>query len=228
MITKKEIKIIKTMWQNSCCGKKWVMTVVFILLATVWKTLCAINPEEMGVDISMFFLVAAGMMPMEIFILNGISGFVQSSPCQKINQTKLASFLLGGGLLILFVYEGIHCLILGSVLHGNPEVYLKQMLLFGILACLFGISATFLYKFFWGAMVVLYLVCFIGGFLAGFFMKHLESVGISQLPLSWPACVLVGMILVILGAFGNYAVSSLFFKRRFSKHAFGDIMKKMV
>ena len=68
-----EWKAIKTLLQQSCCKKKWLWSAAFICLGIVWKILSLSGRPEVAEDFSPLFFAVAGIMPMEILLVNDIS-----------------------------------------------------------------------------------------------------------------------------------------------------------
>lgn len=86
-----EWKAIKTLLQQSCCKKKWLWSAAFICLGIVWKILSLSGRPEVAEDFSPLFFAVAGIMPMEILLVNDISGFVKGSVLRKKIQTTMAT-----------------------------------------------------------------------------------------------------------------------------------------
>ena len=98
-----EWKAIKTLLQQSCCKKKWLWSAAFICLGIVWKILSLSGRPEVAEDFSPLFFAVAGIMPMEILLVNDISGFVKGSVLRKKIQTTMATKSMFAGTMIAYL-----------------------------------------------------------------------------------------------------------------------------
>lgn len=224
---KNEWNVIKVLLQNSCCKKKMLFSVLFVCVGVAWKLLNLTVNDCFQVDMSSLFFAVAGIMPMEVILVNDISGMVKGSALRKNIQTTIATKCMFVGSMASYLLYLAFLMILGGIKQGQPTTYLREMLLFGIIVAFMGFANVFLYKFFWAAFVAIYIIAFCGGFVAGFLE---ESIGIPNLGGQLPilVCVLAGLVLIVLGCVLNLVLCRIFYKRDFSKSAFGASMRKMV
>ena len=171
---KNEWKAIKTLLQQSCCKKKWLVSAAFICLGSVWKIFSLSGRPEVAEDLSPLFFAVAGIMPMEMLLVNDISGFVKSSVLRKKIQTTMVTKSMFAGTMVAYLLYLAFLMILGSVREGQPEVYLRAALVYGVVVCFFGIGNVFLYKFFWAAQAGIYVICFCVGFAMEFFEDQID------------------------------------------------------
>lgn len=224
---KNEWKAIKTLLQQSCCKKKWLVSAAFICLGIVWKIFSLSGRPEVAEDLSPLFFAVAGIMPMEILLVNDISGFVKGSVLRKKIQTTMATKSMFAGTMIAYLMYLAFLIILGSVREGQPEMYLRPTLVYGVVVCFLGIGNVFLYKFFWASLAGIYVICFSVGFAMGFFEDQIDFAGYWE-KLSPVACVIAAVFLIIAGCAINLVMTRIFYKRNFSKSAFGASMRKLV
>ena len=224
---KNEWKAIKTLLQQSCCKKKWLVSAAFICLGIVWKIFSLSGRPEVAEDLSPLFFAVAGIMPMEMLLVNDISGFVKGSVLRKKIQTTMATKSMFAGTMIAYLMYLAFLIILGSVREGQPEMYLRPILVYGVVVCFLGIGNVFLYKFFWASLAGIYVICFSVGFAMGFFEDQIDFAGYWE-KLSPVACVIAAVFLIIAGCAINLVMTRIFYKRNFSKSAFGASMRKLV
>ena len=222
-----EWKAIKTLLQQSCCKKKWLWSAAFICLGIVWKILSLSGRPEVAEDFSPLFFAVAGIMPMEILLVNDISGFVKGSVLRKKIQTTMATKSMFAGTMIAYLMYLAFLMILGSVREGQPEVYLRPTLVYGVGVCFLGIVNVFLYKFFWASLAGIYVICFSAGFAMGLFEDQIDFAGYWE-KLSPVCCVIAAVFLIFAGCAINLVMTRIFYKRNFSKNAFGASMRKLV
>ncbi|MFR3359886.1 MAG: hypothetical protein ACLTSD_10715, partial [Eubacterium sp.] len=193
-----EWKAIKTLLQQSCCKKKWLWSAAFICLGIVWKILSLSGRPEVAEDFSPLFFAVAGIMPMEILLVNDISGFVKGSVLRKKIQTTMATKSMFAGTMIAYLMYLAFLMILGSVREGQPEVYLRPTLVYGVGVCFLGIVNVFLYKFFWASLAGIYVICFSAGFAMGLFEDQIDFAGYWE-KLSPVGCVIAAVFLIFAG-----------------------------
>ena len=224
---KNEWKAIKMLLKQSCCKKKWLVSAAFICLGIVWKFFSLSGRPEVAEDLSPLFFAVAGIMPMEILLVNDISGFVKGSVLRKKIQTTLATKSMFAGTMIAYLMYLAFLMILGSVREGQPEVYLRPTLVYGVVVCFFGIGNVFLYKFFWASLAGIYVICFCVGFVIGIFEDQIDFVKYWKI-LSPVDCAVAAVFLIFAGCAINLVMTRIFYKRNFSKNAFGASMRKLV
>lgn len=224
---KNEWKAIKTLLQQSCCKKKWLVSAAFICLGIVWKIFSLSGRPEVAEDFSPLFFAVAGIMPMEILLVNDISGFVKGSVLRKKIQTTMATKSMFAGTMIAYLMYLAFLMILGGVREGQPEMYLRPTLVYGVVVCFLGIGNVFLYKFFWASLAGIYVICFSVGFAMGFFEDQIDFAGYWE-KLSPVDCVIAAVFLIFAGCAINLVMTRIFYKRNFSKSAFGASMRKLV
>lgn len=224
---KNEWKAIKTLLQQSCCKKKWLVCAAFICLGIVWKILSLSGRPEVAEDLSPLFFAVAGIMPMEILLVNDISGFVKGSMLRKKIQTTMATKSMFAGTMLSYLMYLAFLMILGSVREGQPVAYLRVALVYGVVVCFLGIGNVFLYKFFWAALAGIYVICFCVGFAIGIFEDRIDFVKYWK-TLSPVGCAVAAVFLIFAGCAINLVMTRIFYKRNFSKSAFGASMRKLV
>lgn len=224
---KNEWKAIKMLLKQSCCKKKWRVSAAFICLGIVWKIFSLSGRPEVAEDLSPLFFAVAGIMPMEILLVNDISGFVKSSVLRKRIQTTMATKSMFAGTMVAYFLYLAFLMILGSVREGQPEVYLRPTLVYGVVVCFFGIGNVFLYKFYWAALAGIYVICFCVGFVIDIFENQIDFVKYWKM-LSPVGCAVAAVFLIFAGCTINLVMTRIFYKRNFSKSAFGASMRKLV
>ncbi len=224
---KNEWKAIKTLLQQSCCKKKWLMCVLFIGLGIAGKISALSGSQIMAEDMSPLFFAAAGIMPMEILLVNDISGFVKGSALRKKIQTTMATKTMFAGMMVSYLMYLAFLMILGGMREGRPEVYLRPTLVYGVIVCFLGFANVFLYKFFWASLAGIYVICFCAGVAMGLFEDQIDF-AVYWEKLSPVGCVMAAVFLILAGCALNLVMTRIFYKRDFSKSAFGASMRKMV
>ena len=162
-------------------------------------------------------------LPSQMVLSMDVSKLAQTSPQGKKLQTSGAALLLGASFFLM-----ITLLLLMRIGFGlaNPEYmaeYLKGMFGIGVVTLFLMVYTVFLFKFFWASFIVLYIFFFAAGFSSGANMFSLFSV---SLPMSPAAAITLCYVMLLLGVIGYYALTCVFYKRPFSKNAFGAINRK--
>ena len=163
-------------------------------------------------------------MPEQMVLSIDVSKLAQASPQAKKLQTSGAALLLGASFLIMTTL-----LLLMRIGFGlaNPEYMaeaLRGMFGIGVVTLLLLLYTVFLYKFFWASFIVLYIFFFSIGFNAG--ANHMFQLFNVSLQISPAAAVTLCYAMVLLGVAGYYALTCAFYKRPFSKNAFGAMNRK--
>lgn len=178
-------------------------------------------------DLCAFILMAALAFPAQFLVTSDIAHAVQTSPYKKSIQTKM--FAEVSIVMYLMLMTALVLLrIIGVAM--NPELattLYSDLSLIGIMAAVILIFTTVMYKFFWIALVVLYIVVF--GMSAGTtFLSFMEGCNILKMQLPVAVNVIIAYAFVVLGGGIGYLLSVAFYKRPFSKAAFGALMSKYV
>lgn len=225
---------MKKMWKLVPYGLSLKTTIVVSLVVGIVGILIEFFELSYGVqmsepgatlfDFGALMVGAACFLPAQMVLSIDVSKLAQASPQAKKIQTSGATLLLGASFLAMTTL-----LLLMRIGFGiaNPEYmteYLRGMFGIGVVILFLMLYTVFLFKFFWASFIVLYIVFFSAGFSGGSNnMFRLFNVSLSISP---AAAVTLCYAMVLLGIIGYYALTCVFYKRPFSKNAFGAVNRK--
>lgn len=204
-----------------------VVVVIAGILIEIFQLGYGLQVSEPGASLFDFgaLMIGAGcFMPVQMVLSVDVSKLAQASPQAKKLQTSGATLLLGASFLIMTTL-----LLLMRIGFGlaNPEYMaeaLRGMFGVGVVTLFLLLYTVFLFKFFWASFIVLYIFFFSAGFNAG--ANHMFQLFNVSLQISPAAAVTLCYAMVLLGVAGYYALTCAFYKRPFSKNAFGAMNRK--
>lgn len=179
-------------------------------------------------DISAFFLLAALSFPVQFLVTNDVAHVVQTSSYKKkIQTTMYAEVALIATLIAMTLFVAGR--LIASAIH--PEFAAKfwaDIPWMGGLTLIILIFTVLIYKYFWIAMILLYLIVMAISSVAGYQSVVSGTSLFLSNSLPAPVSILIGYVLAILGVGITYLVSLAIYKKPFSKAAFGAAMSKYV
>lgn len=199
------------------CG---VIFFVLGLLIYIWdKTF-----ENAGLsgDVLMMVLV---MFPAQIIYSLSVSNLVQSSPVKKRMQTSVPATVTCFCVIALYL---LLSLINGIMIIRHPE-YIRaicvETVTMAVFVAFIMISIAVAYKHFW--------MSFIAGF-AVYYMISARMTIVEKFQFeifgsnagSFALALVIGLIIIVLGGFGQYGVSLLVYKAPMSKYAQSAAVRK--
>lgn len=199
------------------CG---VAFFVLGLLMNIWdKTL---GNAGLSGDVLMMILV---MFPAQIIYSLSVSNLVQSSPAKKRMQTSVPATVTCFCVIALYL---LLSLINGIMIIRHPE-YIRAICVETVTMAVFVvfimISIAVAYKHFW--------MSFIAGF-AVYYMISARMTIVEKFQFeifssnagSFALALVIGLIIIVLGGFGQYGVSLLVYKAPMSKYAQSAAVRK--
>ena len=172
------------------------------------------------------FIFAGMMFPGQILLSDDVSLLVQTSPYKKKIQVSMQTYV---SLIMNLIGMTITLIIYGVHRHMHPEYsvdLMKGMLYAAAIGVFVSTVSTLLYKYFFTALIVIYIVAFSSMYfpMIGFGVKNC---GLIESIVKTPALTtLICYLLMFVGAAGNYVVSTLLYKKEFSKMAFSAALKR--
>lgn len=199
------------------CG---VAFFVLGLLMNIWdKTL---GNAGLSGDVLMMILV---MFPAQIIYSLSVSNLVQSSPAKKRMQTSVPATVTCFCVIALYL---LLSLINGIMIIRHPE-YIRaicvETVTMAVFVAFIMISIAVAYKHFW--------MSFIAGF-AVYYMISARMTIVEKFQFeifgsnagSFALALVIGLIIIVLGGFGQYGVSLLVYKAPMSKYAQSAAVRK--
>lgn len=199
------------------CG---VAFFVLGLLMNIWdKTL---GNAGLSGDVLMMIL---GMFPAQIIYSLSVSNLVQSSPVKKRMQTSVPATVTCFCVIALYL---LLSLINGIMIISHPE-YIRaicvETVTMAVFVAFIMISIAVAYKHFW--------MSFIAGF-AVYYMISARMTIVEKFQFeifgsnagSFALALVIGLIIIVLGGFGQYGVSLLVYKAPMSKYAQSAAVRK--
>lgn len=174
---------------------------------------------ELGIGyvwIDGYFLLAIGMVPVQlIFSLNAVNN-VLSSPARKKLQTTIPAVMSWCAMEGMYVLVVLKKLILALVHPDMTGQICTRMVMLALLAVAIMAFTGILYKYF--IMMVL-MTCVLAGFIQFVLYIQWNLFGQSMFSLVWAA--LIGFALITVGAAMQYGISLLTYKKPVSKMSVG-------
>lgn len=181
-----------------------------------------------GFDISAFLLLAAVSFPAQFLITNDVAHVVQTSSYKKKIQTKMfAEVLLVTTLFAMTVF--VLARAIATAIHPEfADKFWADVPWLGALTLLLLVFTEVIYKYFWAALIALYVfLMFVGG-IAGYQTAVSGTNAFLQNRLPIAGNIVIGYVLAIVGVGAAYLLSLAIYKKPFSKAAFGAAMSKYV
>lgn len=203
-----------------------VLFVLFLVLGIVQTVLAPIGINGSYFNTGAVFIFAAMMFPGQLLLSGDVASFVQTSPYKKKIQVQMQTNLelvasLVGITIIVIIY-GVH-----MAMRPENTVELMKGLLFSGMAMLFIETInTLLYKYFILSLIVIYVLTFTYMMLPIAGIRTMNGPVITYIANTPALAIVVCYVLGIIGAVGNYLVSSLFYKKEFSKMAYAAALKR--
>ena len=204
--------------------------VLFTVVGLVGETFYLATGFTMnyGFDIFAFLLLAALSFPTQFMVTTDVSHIVQTSSYKKKIQTKMfaeVSLITSLAALTFLIFIRT----IAGVVHPNLAAKLwNDIPIVGIMTMMILIFTVIMYKYFWIAMVVLYVLMMgIGGRAGYLSVVNGPQAGLfANVPVI--GNVAIAYAFVFLGVGIAYLISLALYKRPFSKAAFGAVMSKYV
>ena len=170
-------------------------------------------------------LMVIAMLPVQVIYSLSVSNLVQSSPAKKRMQTSVPTTVTCFNMIALCL---INSLFKGIAMTGPPEFIVtacSEMVTLAVFSALIMLYIAIAYKYF--------LANIIAGVMVYFFTSaRLNAVNHIQLGIfdnsvsSFVLALAISLILIVLGGFGQYALSLLVYKAPMSKYAQSAAVRK--
>ena len=204
--------------------------VLFVVIGLVGETFYLATGFTMnyGFDLFAFLLIAVLSFPAQFMVTTDVSHIVQTSSYKKKIQTKMyAEVSLIFSLIAMTML--IFTRVIASAVHPDLAAKLwNDIPIAGIMTMMVLIFTVIMYKYFWIAMVVLYVFMMRIGGRAGYLsvVKGPQDGLFAKVPVLGD--IVIAYAFVLLGVGISYLISLALYKRPFSKAAFGAVMSKYV
>lgn len=181
-----------------------------------------------GFDFFAFLLLASLSFPAQFMVTTDVAYIVQTSSYKKKIQTKMfaeVSLITSLAAMTLLIFTRV---IAGGV---HPELAAKfwgDIPEMGMLAMAVLIFSVVMYKYFWIAMILLYVLAIGISGSAGYLSVAGGSSDILFENIPVAGDILLAYAFVFLGVGIAYLISLALYKKPFSKAAFGALMSKYV
>lgn len=171
------------------------------------------------------FLLIVSVYPVQIIYTLSISNFIASSPIKKRMQTSVPVTICCFNMLAIYL---VNALCKGIMLSGHPEnigtacAELVSLAGFGVIFMLYLALA---YKYFLVSIVAGILVYYY----TGIRLDGINSVwsGIFDNSVgSFALALLIGLVCIVIGGFGQYGLTLLVYKAPISKYALSAVVRK--
>ena len=207
---------------------------LFIVIGIAFEMMWVLGFDE-GVfrsttlDFGALFLYSAAMYPAQILMTLDISGMVQASPFKRTIQNSAASFACLCGNLTVFAIVLLIRLAGAHILPERAALIWDTLPGVGIMGLALSVMGALLYKFYIVGIIALAVIFgAYGGFIS---ISRMGASNGSALPLPGsalplPAVIVLCIAMILLGSGLQYLLTGLFYKRPFSKGAFGNAAGK--
>lgn len=204
--------------------------VLFVVIGLVGETFYLATGFTMnyGFDLFAFLLIAVLSFPAQFMVTTDVSHIVQTSSYKKKIQTKMfaeVSLITSLAAMTFLVFIRT----IAGVVHPDQAARLwNDIPIAGIMTMMVLIFTVIMYKYFWIAMVVLYVFMMGIGGRAGYLsvVKGPQDGLFAKIPVLGD--IVIAYAFVLLGVGISYLISLALYKRPFSKAAFGAVMSKYV
>ena len=181
-----------------------------------------------GFDLFAFLLIAVLSFPAQFMVTTDVSHIVQTSSYKKKIQTKMYTEVS-----LVFSLIAMTLLVFTRVIAGvaHPDLAAKfwsDLPMMGILTLIVWIFTAVMYKYFWIAMILLYVIIMGISGSAGYLsvVKGPQDGLFAKVPVL--GNIVIAYAFVLLGVGISYLISLALYKKPFSKAAFGAVMSKYV
>ncbi|MDE6923723.1 MAG: hypothetical protein K2O97_13665 [Acetatifactor sp.] len=224
----KDIRTCMKLIKYGMSAKQSVGTMIlFIVIGVTFEMMWVLGFYE-GVfrnttlDFGALFLYSAAMYPAQILMTLDISGMVQASPFKRTIQNSAASFACLCGNLAVFAIVLLIRLAGAHILPERAAVIWDTLPAVGVMGLALSVMGALLYKFYIVSIIALAVIFGVyGGFIS---ISRMGASNGSAFPL--PASIVLCIVMILLGNGLQYLLTGLFYKRPFSKGAFGNAAGK--
>ena len=170
-------------------------------------------------------LMVIAMLPVQVIYSLSVSNLVQSSPAKKRMQTSVPTTVTCFNMIALCL---INSLFKGIAMTGHPEFIVtacSEMVTLAGFAVFVMLYIALAYKYFWTSIIAGIMVYF-------FTSARLNAINHIQFGIfdnsvsSFVLALAISLILIVLGGFGQYALSLLVYKAPMSKYAQSAAVRK--
>ena len=181
-----------------------------------------------GYDVGSFLILASLSFPTQFLVTTDVAYVVQTSSYKKKIQTKMFAEVS-----LITSLATISILVVARVIATaiNPQktaLFWGDLPMLGVFTVIILIFTAVMYKYFWAAMIILYIVLVGVSGMAGY-RSAIQGYNVltrNDLPVA--ANIAIGYALVLIGVGIAYLISVILYKKQFSKSAFGVAMSKYV
>lgn len=166
------------------------------------------------------FMIVA-MFPVQVIYSLSVSNLVQSSPAKKRMQTSVPTTVTCFNMIALCL---VNWLCKGIAIIGHPEFIVtacSEMVTLAGFAVFVMLYTAMAYKYFWTSIIVYF-----------FTLARLNAINQIQFGIfdnnvsSFALALVISLILIVLGGFGQYGISLLVYKAPMSKYAQSATVRK--
>lgn len=171
------------------------------------------------------FLLFVAVCPIQILYSLSASNFIASSPAKKRMQTSVTATVCCFNMIVMYLVNFLFKVIM---LTGHPEnigTACAEMVSLAGLAVLFMLYLAVAYKCFWMSIV--------GGIAAYFYtIARLNGLNVFLPEIfensagSFALALFIGLVIIVLGGFGQYGLALLVYKLPMSKYAQSATVRK--
>lgn len=204
--------------------------VVFLIIGLVGEAYCVFTGNNIlisQIDFWVFLVGAAFSFPAQFLLTTDVALAVQTSAYKKKIQTTM---FMEVSLIMSLISATIFVIIraIGAVIHPENATRLwGELPMIGAIICLILLFVVGMYKYYWISLILLYLVIFgLSGTVT--FLSLMEGYDVLVLRLPPALDVIICYALIFIGCGIAYLLSLAFYRKPFSKVAFGAAMSKYV
>ncbi len=195
-----------------CCG-------IFLALALIYNSLGTAG------SFGDFFLMMVPIYPVQIIYTISISSFIASSPVKKRMQTSVPATICCFNMIAIYL---VNALCKGIMLAGHPEnigTACGELLSLAGFGVIFMLYIGLAYKYFavsivMGIIVYFYTINRLNGVNTAWPHIFENSAG------SFALALLIGLVCIVIGGFGQYGLALLVYKAPISKYALSAVVRK--
>ncbi|MCM1376802.1 MAG: hypothetical protein NC245_17135 [Muribaculum sp.] len=214
---------IKMLRYGSGMAPTMVTSVIFLVLGMVMNIMDkALGVVGLSGDMIMIIMA---MLPIQVIYSLSVSNLVQSSPAKKRMQTSapaaVACICIIALYLLLSLANGIMAI-------AHPELIgaiCVETVTIGMFAFCIMLSLGAAYKHFWVSIILGVVVYFIISSRMTLVEKLRFGIFADDAG-SFVLALVIGLVLIVLGGFGQYGMSLLVYKAPMSKYSQSAILRK--
>lgn len=171
------------------------------------------------------FIMLVAMYPVQIIYTLSVSNFIASSPVRRRMQTSVPATICCCNMIVLYI---VSLLCKSIMLKGHQEdigTACAEMVSLAGFAVLIMLYLAVGYKYFWTSVAAGILVCF-------YTVGRLDKINNSWFGIfdnsarSLALALFIGLVLIVLGGFGQYGLSLLVYKAPMSKYSQSAAVRK--